>query len=142
MTPYADEEGTWHEEYTAKILVYGQNLGEVTYDSGREDLRWCRDSYALFCPTCGFIWARIIAQNSKERTKMYDVWKVSCLYHTDEWNIPGSLLARHLIHLLDDMPAKVVEREFRLLLAQADPNGEWRERLMVAATSLKEDEDA
>ena len=120
MIPYVDIEGTLHETYTAQITINGQHLGEITYDSGREDLRWRRDGYAFFCSDCGEIWARLTVKNSKGELQAYGICEVSCAKHPDLWNIPGSILTNNLIHLLDQMPLAVVKQEFNLLLAQAN----------------------
>ena len=115
---WTDEDGTLHEQYTGSIFIEGRMLGEISYDSGRSDLRWHRCSYALFCRHCGDVWGRIIMQNSRGEQQSFEPVIVSCDKHPDHWNVPGSLLANHLEHLLDSLPPEALIREFQLHLRE------------------------
>lgn len=112
MTLYIDN--ALPETYTAQIIIHGQDLGEVTYD-----VNWRRTGYAFFCMYCGDVWGTLRVKSSTGLPLTFQVWNVSCERHPDSWNIPGSILANHLIELLDLMPETVVKREFNLLLEQA-----------------------
>lgn len=114
MTSEHGHDYTHHEQYTAQIWVKSHYLGQITYDSGREDLRWSRTGYALFCPSCGEVWAKLTVHGEDGMLKVFDVWLVSCQRHPDQHNVPGSVLAGHLIHLLGDMPDAVVRQEFEV----------------------------
>lgn len=115
---WTDPDGTLHEIYTGYIFVGNQLLGELSYDSGRSDLRWHRCSYAMFCRTCGEVWARIVMHNSYGEQQAFTPVEVACEQHKDPWNVPGSLLANHLDHLLNDLPPEALVREFRIHLKE------------------------
>ena len=115
---WTDEDGTLHEIYTGYIFVGNKMLGEISYDSGRSDLRWRRCSYALFCRFCGEVWARIVMHDTGRVQQTFEPIKVACENHPDQWNIPGSLLADHLEHLLDSLPPEALIREFQLHLRE------------------------
>ena len=114
--PWTDPDGTFHEIYTGYLFVGSDLLGELTYDSGRRDLGWHRCSYAMFCPHCGEIWARLVMHNSRGEQCYFEVQRVSCERHPDWWNVPGSMLVGHLEHLLADLPPDAVKREFAIHL--------------------------
>lgn len=111
-----DSNNTLHEIYTANIFINNSHFGEFTYDSGRGDLLWHRCSYAFFCPHCGDIWGRIVAADPRGVVQSFEVVIVACEDHHDFWEVPGSLLVRHIEKLLDDLPPKVVKREFEVHL--------------------------
>ena len=115
---WTDEDGTLHEIYTGYIFVGNKMLGEISYDSGRSDLRWHRCSYALFCRFCGEVWARIVMHDTGRVQQTFEPIKIACENHPDQWNIPGSLLADHLEHLLDSLPPEALIREFQLHLRE------------------------
>ena len=116
MTHWHDSDGTLHEIYSGYIFVGNDLLGEISYDSGRADLRWSRCSYAMFCPFCGDVWARIVMRDSSGYQQSFDAVRVACVKHPDPWNIPGSLLANRLEYLLESLPPAAVKREFEVHL--------------------------
>ena len=113
---FVEPNGTLHEIYSGNIFIGNSHLGSLSYDSGRSDLRWQRNSLAYFCDSCGDIWARTVMQDSDGRFKAYDVVKCSCEKHQDSWNVPGSLLVGHYENLLKDLPPDAVRREFEIHL--------------------------
>jgi len=113
-------DGTFHEIYSAAAFVGKSFLGELEYDSGRSDLRWHRSSTAYFCPECGDIWGRIVAQDSRGKPKAFEVARVACAQHYDHWNVPGSFLVGHLEYLLGDLPLAALRRELEVHLTYAE----------------------
>lgn len=114
MTWWTTPDGILHEIYTGEIFVGNRYLGSLSYDSGRADLRWHRCSYAFFCRQCGDVWGRLVMRNAAGEQQPFDPVVVSCEQHADFWNLPGSLLANHLEHLLDSLPPEALVREFQI----------------------------
>lgn len=117
---WVDPDGTLHEQYSGALFVGNSYLGLITYDSGRSDLRWERHSRAYFCQHCGEIWARMVMTNLRGEQQLFRVVMVACESHQDYWNVAGSVLADHLVHLLPDLPPKAIAREFRIHLTQTE----------------------
>jgi predicted RNA-binding Zn-ribbon protein involved in translation (DUF1610 family) len=116
---WVDPDGTLHEVYSGAILVGGEFLGPISYDSGRADLRWQRSSLAYFCPKCGEVWARLAVADSRGVQQDFLCVHVSCEHHDSRWHVPGSLLVDHAEQLFEDFPPDAVAREFRLHLTTA-----------------------
>ena len=113
-------DGTWHEFYTGSIFVGNSFLGSFRYDSGRADLLYYRESFAFFCPECGDVWGRIAAKSSLGRPLFFRAVPVACARHHDWWNVPGSILANQLEHVIDLLPPEALIREFQIHLAYAE----------------------
>jgi hypothetical protein len=93
----------------------------VPFDPGDwPSLHWRRMSVAYFCPECGEVWARLPILNSKGELEIFEVSTVACEKHSDQWNVPGSLLSQGLESLLELMPYEAVKREFNLYLRQTE----------------------
>lgn len=116
---WLDGDGTLHEIYSGAILVNGEFLGEISYDSGRSDLRWQRSSLAYFCPKCGDVWGRLAMSDSRGVQQSFLCVHVSCEKHSSDWHVPGTLLVDHAERLFEDFPPNAVAREFRLHLTHA-----------------------
>lgn len=114
-------DGTLHEIYHGHIFVGNRLLGEISYDSGRPDLRWKRCSYAMFCKACGEIWARVVMNNSRGEQQSFDLIHAACEHHPDPWDVPGTLLVNHLEYLLDLLPPEALIREFQLHMKELAP---------------------
>lgn len=82
-------------------------------------------SQAYFCPTCGDIWARLVAEDSED---YFDINVVYCERH--EWRgvpgwgtVPGTLCQGSVVNLstmrwiaaIEALPMPVLEREFLVL---------------------------
>jgi hypothetical protein len=112
---WIDPDGTFHENYTALIFVGQEFLGEFPWDPGAHpETRWRRFGTAYFCQVCGEVWGRVVFQDSSGRQLPFQVDTVACAEHTDQWEVPGSLLAGDLEGLLGDLPLRAVAREFRV----------------------------
>ncbi len=117
---YVSSSGTLHELYSGAIFVGQSFLGEISYDSGRDDLRWERRSLAYFCEDCGEVWGRVVMQDSEGRPRHFVALRVACERHHDLWNVAGSLLIGHYEALLEDLPPDAVKRELLVHIAQAE----------------------
>lgn len=115
---YVDQGGTFHETYIASVFVGDTCLGFLTYDSGRADLHWNRFSLAYFCQYCGDVWARIVAQDERDKQRPFEVITHSCEKHNDLWDVPGSLLVGRIERLFLDFPPDAIRREFELHLKE------------------------
>jgi hypothetical protein len=111
---WTDPDGTYHEWFTYAAFVRGELLGEWALDPGAHPKTgYSRSGHAFFCPSCGEIWGTITATNSQGVVQAFDVVKVACERHYDQWNTPGSLLAvRGFDALLEFLPNVVLKREF------------------------------
>jgi len=110
---WVDEDGTFHEWYTALIFINQQYLGQFKLDPGAHSaLGYRRSGIAYYCRFCGQVWARIVFSNSNGEQQTLDVESVGCEKHSDQWNQRGSLLAGRLENLLPLLPEAVVKREF------------------------------
>lgn len=112
---WVEENGTAHEN--CKLLFYaeGEFLGEAYYDPGNApELGYRRGGAAYFCSHCGEIWGRVVLVLSSGKIGVFEeVSKVSCSRHSDQWEVPGSLLGGYRNeHYLNYMPPSAVQREF------------------------------
>ena len=119
MQAWTDGDGTLHEIYTGAVIVHGDYLGPISYDSGRADLRWQRSSLAYFCPKCGEVWARIAMSDSRGVQQDFLCIHVACEKHGSTWHVPGSLLVDHVQYLLDAFPPDALRWEFKVQLINA-----------------------
>jgi hypothetical protein len=116
-TSWRGEDDTHHEIYTGTIFLGTSYLGSFQYDSGREDLGWSRASAAFFCPSCGDIWARLVATDSRGFPQSFVVFTAPCAEHPWQGSeVPGSLLLGRLANHLPDLPPAAVVREFKIHL--------------------------
>ncbi|MBV5322705.1 MAG: hypothetical protein JZU60_02585 [Ilumatobacteraceae bacterium] len=116
---YTDGDGTLHEIYTGAVIVNGDYLGPISYDSGRADLRWQRSSLAYFCPKCGDVWGRIAMSDSRGAQQSFLCVHVACAEHKDPWHVPGTLLVDHVKQLLDELPPRAIQYELTVQINHA-----------------------
>lgn len=113
---WTDADGTAHERCQLLFVSTGES---VDFDPGAQPLmRWPRSGWAFYCPVCVEIWERIIQLDSRGQQRASIVLSVACAKHTDSWNLPGSILAGELEHLLPLLPEGIARREFALHLQE------------------------
>ena len=116
---WTDQDGTLHEPLLARIFVGQEYLGSFSWDPGAHpETHWRRFGTAYFCPVCGEVWGRVVFQRADETQLPFTVDTVACERHTDQWNVPGSLLEGDVEGLLYSLPARALVREFMLHLKQ------------------------
>lgn len=80
-------------------------------------------AYALVCPVCVEIWAKLPLESPDGRYRpITEIHAQPCNLHSiDEWNVAGSLLVRYGPDglprdplLLDYMPESLLEREYEV----------------------------
>ncbi len=114
-SPWVGADGTFHETYRCLFVVKGKVLGESSFDPGfAPALRYRRTGAALFCPSCGDVWGRLVLFDSAGRQMPLEVETVSCESHPDQWATAGSFLNHPLEGLLPYLPPAVLRREFDL----------------------------
>jgi len=113
---WTDPDDTAHEWCKVLILLDGRFLGDFQIDPGRlPSTGYRRQGTAFFCPVCARIWGLWVVQNHRGEQQTFEVERVSCEKHYDQWRIPGSLLpARGSDELLSNLPPAVLRREFIL----------------------------
>lgn len=115
--PWVSPAGTLHETYHCLFVVKGKVLGEAAIDPGSAPgLRYRRTGAALFCPSCGDVWGRLVLIDSAGRQMLLEVETVSCEAHPDQWAVAGSFLNPPLEGLLPYLPPAVLRREFDLTM--------------------------
>ena len=118
---WVDKNGTFHEQYTALVLVGNDLLGTFTIDPGAwPSLSYRRSGVAYYCPWCGDIWARVVFTDSRGIQASLDITTVSCIRHPDQWDLAGSLLAGRLEALIEHLPLDAVKREFEIHMNEAE----------------------
>ena len=122
MATWTDPNGTLHETYSGSIFVRDEYLGTFHYDSGDAAYGWNRAGLAFFCPTCGEIWARVVAANASGRPQEFSVLRAHCEQHKDPWDIPGSILRESFANRLGDLPFPALRRELTLHLNYYEKN--------------------
>lgn len=110
------EDGTLHEECKMIFSVGDTVLGEILFDPGHApQLQWRRCGICYFCRHCGSVWGKLTIVNSRGVTMPFDAWEVSCKDHPDQWQMPGSFLAKGLAPLIKYLPPTVAKWELALL---------------------------
>lgn len=100
------------------VMLGNRTLGEFHFDSGAGNFKYTRASLAYFCPHCGEIWGRFVLLNSRGEIVPFQLERISCEKHPDNWAIAGSLLNGAGQHLLDYLPPAVLRRELELSLKE------------------------
>jgi hypothetical protein len=91
------------------------------YGSGEDKIRFVHAEaqepmpYAMFCPTCGEIWARMPVENSQREWRIIGGY---CEKHpgVSPYVVHGSLILAWEPDLYDCMPPEMLKREFELHL--------------------------
>lgn len=111
---WTDPAGTRHERCQLFFVSAGAS---VAFNPGEHpEMRWPRSGWALYCHWCGEIWDRVAMLDSRGVQLPLTCISVACRKHPDSWNVPGSLLAGELEHLLNYLPLELLRREFEVHL--------------------------
>lgn len=120
---WIDAAGTAHERCRLLVYVGADFLGESPIDPGDcPELGYRRGGTAYFCSQCGEIWGRLVLVGLDGKIKWFDALdKVSCQRHSDQWNVPGSLLGGSRNEgYLNYLPPAALQREFLIHLKHAE----------------------
>lgn len=127
MTPYTDPDGTLHEEFTAYLALRNPQTGvwssfaRFKFDAGEQPkLGYRRTGMGYFCPGCGDVWASLALIDSSETKSRFEVCRVACEDHYDNYDTPGSLLGGGMEGLLPLLPREALKRELMIHLKHLD----------------------
>lgn len=119
---WVDEAGTLHEQC---LLVFSPGGENVEFDPGaRPELMYNRLGWAFVCPWCMEVWQRIAMLDHRRKQLPYQIYRVACVKHVDQYEVPGSVLAAGE-GLLAILPEGQLRRELEVHLRSIEqPKGE------------------